>query len=293
MANNKVQLANGLVLIDLTSDTVDAAHLAQGYTAHDASGAAITGTMSGGGGLSLTVVGGTTQPSSPTENTIWVNTSTAIGNWYVQNTAPTSPSTGDVWITLKPSLTNLINLSDSGSFMVGFGRTQQYVSGAWVDKDAELYNGSSWSELQTYVYNLGDLCSETTGGWSIFTTGSNSLNAFASDHLAHDYKSSSANLGFFVTGQAIDLTEYTEIHLDYEVTSGSTGSAYHSGLYLTTNNTNYNNINNNKTVLSEWHVSSQARQTITVDITNFTGSYYIATLCQYSRWNAYRIWLTK
>lgn len=41
---NKVEYG-GNVLIDLTADTVDAAHLAQGYTAHDASGAAITGTL--------------------------------------------------------------------------------------------------------------------------------------------------------------------------------------------------------------------------------------------------------
>lgn len=34
--------------VDISSDTVDAAHLAQGYTAHDASGTAIVGTMSGG-----------------------------------------------------------------------------------------------------------------------------------------------------------------------------------------------------------------------------------------------------
>ena len=34
--------------IDLGSDTVDAAHLAQGYTAHDYTGTAITGTMQGG-----------------------------------------------------------------------------------------------------------------------------------------------------------------------------------------------------------------------------------------------------
>lgn len=45
MANNKIQLATGLVLLDLTADTVDAAHLASGYTAHDMSGAIITGTM--------------------------------------------------------------------------------------------------------------------------------------------------------------------------------------------------------------------------------------------------------
>ncbi len=49
MANNpyvnKVSLANGTTLIDLTGDTVVAAKLATGYTAHRADGAAITGTM--------------------------------------------------------------------------------------------------------------------------------------------------------------------------------------------------------------------------------------------------------
>lgn len=42
--NSKVVLADGTVLIDLTSDTVDAAHLLSGYTAHGADGAPITGT---------------------------------------------------------------------------------------------------------------------------------------------------------------------------------------------------------------------------------------------------------
>ena len=42
--NSKVVLSNGDVLIDLTADTVDAAHLLAGATAHDMSGAPITGT---------------------------------------------------------------------------------------------------------------------------------------------------------------------------------------------------------------------------------------------------------
>ena len=44
MANNKVELTDGTVLLDLTGDTVAADKLVKGYTAHDASGAAITGT---------------------------------------------------------------------------------------------------------------------------------------------------------------------------------------------------------------------------------------------------------
>ena len=41
--NNKIVLASGEVLIDLTGDTVDAAHVLDGYTFHDKSGAPVTG----------------------------------------------------------------------------------------------------------------------------------------------------------------------------------------------------------------------------------------------------------
>ena len=45
MAVNKVELANGEVLVDLTNDTVTAETLAEGVTAHGADGEPITGTM--------------------------------------------------------------------------------------------------------------------------------------------------------------------------------------------------------------------------------------------------------
>ena len=42
--NNKIVLASGEVLIDLTGDTVDAANVLDGFTFHDKSGAPVTGT---------------------------------------------------------------------------------------------------------------------------------------------------------------------------------------------------------------------------------------------------------
>lgn len=45
MAVNKVDI-NGSTVLDLTADTVTAVNLVSGYTAHDKSGASITGTMS-------------------------------------------------------------------------------------------------------------------------------------------------------------------------------------------------------------------------------------------------------
>lgn len=45
MANNKVELSDGTVLIDLTSDTVTSDNLLSGCTAHDKSGTTITGSV--------------------------------------------------------------------------------------------------------------------------------------------------------------------------------------------------------------------------------------------------------
>ena len=58
MGINKVQYGN-TTLIDLTSDTVTADKLMQGYTAHDRTGALITGTIVDGDNLEygLSLVG--------------------------------------------------------------------------------------------------------------------------------------------------------------------------------------------------------------------------------------------
>lgn len=54
MGNSKIQLGDGSVLLDLTGDTVTASTLKRGFTAHNAAGNPIVGTMddSGGGGSS-------------------------------------------------------------------------------------------------------------------------------------------------------------------------------------------------------------------------------------------------
>ena len=48
MANNKVQLADGTVLIDLTSDNVHPENVEEGITFHDASGTQRSGTLQRG-----------------------------------------------------------------------------------------------------------------------------------------------------------------------------------------------------------------------------------------------------
>ena len=52
MANNKVVLSDGTVLMDISSDTVTVDTLLSGYTAHDCHGNQITGAATSGGSTS-------------------------------------------------------------------------------------------------------------------------------------------------------------------------------------------------------------------------------------------------
>lgn len=58
MGINKVQYGN-TTLIDLTSDTVTADKLMQGYTAHDKTGALITGVIADGNSLEYGLIDAT------------------------------------------------------------------------------------------------------------------------------------------------------------------------------------------------------------------------------------------
>ena len=60
MANNKVQLSDGTVLLDLTGDTVTPETLLSGVTAHDAAGERIVGAAVG---IKLTEIAVTTAPA--------------------------------------------------------------------------------------------------------------------------------------------------------------------------------------------------------------------------------------
>ena len=71
MSVNKVVYGT-TVLVDLTSDTVTADKLLQGYTAHDKAGNSITGTMTSGGGSDREITGSFTPASASGTYTVTV-----------------------------------------------------------------------------------------------------------------------------------------------------------------------------------------------------------------------------
>lgn len=137
MAVNKV-VYNAKVLLDLTSDTVTADKLASGVTAHDKSGAKITGTMPLNGAVSKTLDTSTTSYAVPKGYTdggtvnIVTETKTATPTKSTQNITPTS---GKVLskVTVNPIPTEYITTTDANATAtdIAKGKTA-YVNGSKI-----------------------------------------------------------------------------------------------------------------------------------------------------------------
>lgn len=136
----------------------------------------------GGGGsnpLNLHVVGGTTQPSTPKENTIWVNTSTAITGWVISPVQP-SGTEGMVWIQTGETSNASFNALKKNSLMICPVAVKQYASsswgGSWQDRTGKIYTGGKWADWVKYQYisldaNTWDSHSAAGQGGSIAFSG--------------------------------------------------------------------------------------------------------------------------
>lgn len=120
-----------------------------------------------GGGTSLNFkVVGNPQPSSPKENTIWVDTDEEITSWFFSATEPEGTADeGMVWISTGESSPVAFNALKKNGVMVYPIFAKQYVSGAWVDKTAKSYQGGEWVDWIVWLYNKGNEFTALTGGW--------------------------------------------------------------------------------------------------------------------------------
>ena len=112
----------------------------------------------GASALNFSVVGGTSQPGNPKENTIWVNTNTAITSWAFSATEPEIPTEGMVWFATGTSSTVEFNALKKNGIQVYPISAKQYISGAWTNVDAFLYTGSEWVRFSfaiVWIYDNG------------------------------------------------------------------------------------------------------------------------------------------
>lgn len=111
----------------------------------------------GAGGLNFRVIGGTIQPSSASENTIWINTDTAIKEYIFSSATPSSATVGDVWIKTGINSNATFNALKKNYLYVYPSSCYQYDGSAWVSKTAKIYMDGAWKdfEKEIWLYNQG------------------------------------------------------------------------------------------------------------------------------------------
>lgn len=231
----------------------------------------------GGGGagtvLNFKVVGGTTEPASPSENMIWINTDTPITWWgigdynhspgwstpdgYVYINADTSTNTGDDFNALKK---NEIWLRPIHAI--------QRVNGAWVDKTAKIYQNGAWVEWWNgHLYEYGDQHDQITDGWTSSNYkayGHNTTSQFNTNNI-YIWGTNGGPAGGVGTVNKIDLSKYTKLKLLY--TGTNTGG--YANLSVLTNKSN--DIIN--APLATATIPNGTSQTVTLNITNINEGY--------------------
>lgn len=125
-----------------------------------------TGNLGGGSGwLNFKIVGGTSEPSAPRENTIWVNTDQKITSWIFSVLEPSGPKEGMVWFITGTSSAVEFNALKKNGIQVYPNSAKQYIDGTWKNVAAQSYQNGQWVDWIKYLYNNGDECTGITGGW--------------------------------------------------------------------------------------------------------------------------------
>lgn len=233
----------------------------------------------GGAGLNFKVVGGTTAPGSPTENTIWVNTSVAIPSWAFSAEEPGSPVAGMVWISTGTSSTVAFNALKKNAIQVYPATVKQYVSGAWVAGDAEIYQGGEWKSMITYLYNNGDECETITGGWDNDDWSGNGSTPMTAgtkntDHMLIGTATALSASKWFnlATKNKIHLTQ-SQKTIYVEVTP----TAIYQEASVTVAVCSTKTVGSeNAAAFAKYEGTKNVKGTIAIDVSDLAGDYYVA-----------------
>lgn len=222
-----------------------------------------------GGGytpLGFKIVGGTTQPVNPRENTIWVNTEKEITEWAFATENPyTEPIEGAVWIKTASFSAAPINLLKKNNATIYPNYVYQYVNDELIVKDAIVFKNGEWLELEVVLYNEGVDNEGVTGGWSGSLENLSSNSAEGISIVTTRY-----------TINKIDLTNFTKLTCVLRDLTSTYGY-----IIVSTTQDETGKVAENATP-----DYSSGDATLELDISNLDGSYYILVKCATTYGNA-------
>lgn len=237
------------------------------------SDAFITRRGGAGGGLNFKIVGGTTRPSKPKDNTIWVNTTEEITGWFFSAEEPALPTNGMVWFSTSSSSHVEFNALKKDGIQVYPVTARQYVNGAWHVVPTLSYMEGGWTSWRIYVVENGnqiDFATQARSDSPVKITPS-------VEYVTLENSANFAN--GLTTSKKYDLAAGSKIVLDVDViranTTASSNAAFKGNSIILLTNTNLSSASALYGAVAAYKLSTvTGRQLIELDVST-DGSYYI------------------
>lgn len=252
-------------------------------------------TRRGGNGspLNFEIVGGTTQPENPKENTIWVNTETEITGWSFSENEPTSPAHGNVWFETNDNGEKEFNALTENEMIISPVAARQYASSGWIDRDAYIYQFGSWTILMSgTLYDNGEEFNDKTGGWTVLNASANATCAIMSDHIQLGWTAADHLHAVVRTQNKIEFPygKYTTLKMLSDMSSffANDGVKDTNRFGLTTNS-GVLSATNQFSYVTTYNTPGTGLVT-SLDISGAEGEFYVAVL-NVGRGKIYKIWL--
>lgn len=211
----------------------------------------------GGAPLNFKVVGGTAQPTSPSENTIWVNTASPITSWVFSTEQPANPAEGMLWFISDGTGNTPINALKKNQLWLNPTSCRQYVGGAWESKNAMAYQNGTWQDVKflvAWMFNEGDL--GLSGG---FSASAGTLTV--TNEIVHTM--SSGTYAYITSNNPIDLSDFSTLTF-HCINNGIVKEYAYVGV---------------GTTKSQFVAETAAAQTsyadVLVDVSNLSGLHYV------------------
>ncbi len=227
-------------------------------------------------------------PETAKTGTIAIISETTVAKVHVRVDEPSTPALGDVWI--YPSLTAPRTYT-IGLAVIPFAVVRQYDGSEWIKVSIYQYDGSEW--ISGLLYLLDGAMEGVE--WCTYYT-----YAGKAEKVSDGYKITGSNggnqPGMIQTAQKVDITGFSKLHCvgrnDTEMTQNfpfligiQSNQAYsdagsYEGAYVI----------RDKSAASVSH-AAEGDFDLTVDISKYSGEYYIGSTSGHESTWVYQIWL--
>lgn len=212
------------------------------------------------GDINLKIIGGATQPTDATENTIWINTDINVTKWTVAPYTPQymdyTPEHGDVWVCTVPTGQIKMDIQQDNDLIFFPFTAYLYNTNTWERVTGKIYQNNAWADLTGVVaiYENGTVNKQLIGDFTSTVT-----ITYNSDNF---YIGTTGNV---YSLHAIDVTPYSKLKI---IAKNENGDAWQFGL-----NTSQSVGSNYAT----FPASTGGFVEQVYDISNFTGNYYFVS----------------